>query len=419
MTLRTRLGGVLCCLAVAGAGVTACGDSDENGSATASKGSVDRPVLIGIVAARTGTVAPVDNDPARGALLAAAELNAAGGVLGQPLETRWLDNKSDAALGARSAEELLAAGATALILPCDFDTAAPPALAAQAAGVPAVSMCASDPKMSDLNTIGEFGFSLGTGTDVKGAMAAEWAFRERGWRNAFILRDDSIEYSRSQGKFFEQSWKDLGGNVVGVESFVGGEDTNVRPQVAALRQVEDEVDVVVLASWPLPGPVAVREIRNAGIDLPIVHPGASIDGQLLTDVVPDVSNLYSFPYACLDPCRGGEQPSAVEFANAFADRYGSRIINTYPLLGYDTMTVLADAIEAAGSTDGAAIVKALEEEGGWQTTTGEVEFSARCHKPIRRPHPIVEYQDGKAKQIGTFRATEIADIGTESGCFDE
>ena len=59
------------------------------------------------------------------------QINEAGGVLGRPLETQWIDTKSDQPQAATNAEELIGNGAVVIIATCDFDFSFP---AIQAAG---------------------------------------------------------------------------------------------------------------------------------------------------------------------------------------------------------------------------------------------------------------------------------------------
>jgi branched-chain amino acid transport system substrate-binding protein len=62
-------------------------------TATTTTWAADKPVF-GLVMSFSGWFAPIDADTIAGAKLAVAEINAAGGVLGQPIEIVEFDNKS-------------------------------------------------------------------------------------------------------------------------------------------------------------------------------------------------------------------------------------------------------------------------------------------------------------------------------------
>src|SRR5262252_7584370 len=104
----------------------------------------DNPVF-GFVMPFSGWFQPIDADTIAGAKLAIAEINAAGGVLGQPIEVVEFDNKSEPPLGADGAVDVIGKGAKAILFPSDFDFGAPGAYVAQQKDVVAFSG-ASDPK---------------------------------------------------------------------------------------------------------------------------------------------------------------------------------------------------------------------------------------------------------------------------------
>ena len=114
--------------------------------------AADKPVF-GLVMSFSGWFAPIDADTIAGAKLAVSDINAAGGVNGQPIEVVEFDNKSEPPLGADGAVDVIGKGAKAILFPSDFDFGAPGAYVAQQKDVIAFSG-ASDPKFSRKNQIG-------------------------------------------------------------------------------------------------------------------------------------------------------------------------------------------------------------------------------------------------------------------------
>ena len=74
--------------------------------------AADKPVF-GLVMSFSGWFQPIDADTIAGAKLAVDEINAAGGVLGQPIELVQFDNKSEPPLGADGAVDVIGRGAKA------------------------------------------------------------------------------------------------------------------------------------------------------------------------------------------------------------------------------------------------------------------------------------------------------------------
>ncbi|MBC7940836.1 MAG: ABC transporter substrate-binding protein [Chitinophagaceae bacterium] len=74
-------------------------------AATASAQSV--PIKIGVLTSFSGTLAPVGQQVKWGFELAATEINAAGGILGRPIQLIEEDDESNPTVAARKAEKLL------------------------------------------------------------------------------------------------------------------------------------------------------------------------------------------------------------------------------------------------------------------------------------------------------------------------
>ena len=77
------------------------------------------------------------------------------------------------------------------------------------------------------------------------------------------------------------------------------------------------------------------------------------------------------------PARGGE------FARAYRAEYGYPPENAFSALGYDTVNLLAEAIDKAGSGDPRAILKALENTSGFKGVTGEISYQSGGRIPIK------------------------------------
>ena len=107
------------------------------------------PILIGLSTAQTGILAPYDLQASQLFEMRIEQINDEGGVLGRPLETQWIDTKSDQPQAATNAEELIGNGAVVIIATCDFDFSFPAIQAAGSAEVPGIALCASSPEGRD------------------------------------------------------------------------------------------------------------------------------------------------------------------------------------------------------------------------------------------------------------------------------
>src|SRR5215510_11022405 len=140
----------------------------------------DEKPIFGLVMSFSGWFQPIDADTIAGAKLAVGEINAAGGVLGQPIEVVEFDNKSEPPLGADGAVDVIGKGAKAILFPSDFDFGAPGAYVAQQKDVVAFSG-ASDPKFG-VQGVGPLAYSTSNASQAQGALLAEWGYKQKGWK---------------------------------------------------------------------------------------------------------------------------------------------------------------------------------------------------------------------------------------------
>jgi branched-chain amino acid transport system substrate-binding protein len=315
----------------------------------------EEPIVIGAVFNSTGWMAAYDQPAQRGAEVAIAEINAAGGVLGRPLELVALDGETDPATVANAALQLVAEGADVIITPSDFDIGSPAAAAAQAAGLVGISPGASSP-LFGATALGDMQFTLAAWTNYGSAASAEWGYNEAGWRTAYVIIDTSIDYSNSQGEYFIQRWEELGGEVVGRDSFVQG-NADFSGQLQRLQALETQPDVIFIASYMPDLGTLVRDIRALGIETPILG-GDAYDTTEFYDVLGEElgNEVYFSTHSYMNP----ELSEGMEtFFTDYEAMFETTPDNSFIALGYDAVYVLAQAIEEAGSTEGAAVAEAM------------------------------------------------------------
>jgi branched-chain amino acid transport system substrate-binding protein len=359
--------------------------------------SADKPVF-GLVMSFSGWFAPIDADTIAGAKLAVAEINAAGGVLGQPIEVVEFDNKSEPPLGADGAVDVIGKGAKAILFPSDFDFGAPGAYVAQQKDVIAFSG-ASDPKFG-VQGVGPLAYSTSNASQAQGGLLAEWAYKQKGWKKAYVLLDNTISYTKSLCGSFAERWKEIAGaeSLIGEDTFLNG-DASVAAQVTRITSLAEKPDVVFLCSYAPGGPSAIRQMRAAGIEAAILT-GESMDGDYWIGSVPDLSNFYVVNYGSKygdDP-----DPEVNAFFERFEKKYGKKADVSYGLRGYSAVQAWAKAANKAGSLDGdkvAAVLNTFDKE---PLVVGPTTWTEDLHIATTRPMSIIGVQDGKFAAEGRF-----------------
>jgi branched-chain amino acid transport system substrate-binding protein len=360
-------------------------------------------ILIGGALCLTGIQAPLDEPGLRGAELAVKVINQKGGVLGKQLKFVNLDGKSDPVTVGNSAAQVIGEGAQLMVAPCDFDMGGPADREAQKAGIVGISTCASSP-LHGAVTLGDKQFTLSMWNTTMGAAAAEYAFNEKGWKNAYVVTDTFIDYTTSLSEYFIKHFKDLGGHVIFEDKYTQGAQ-DFSAQLARLQRSSEKPDVLFISSYMPDLGTIIRTIRQAGIDAPIVG-GDSYDDQGLFDALGEKygSDVYFVTHSFMAP---GATPEMADFLELYQKEYGNAPDTSFVATGWDTIQVMAQAVEKAGSTDGDKVARAMENT-EFQLLTGKLRWTdaAHGHEPDIEA-ALVELQGGKPSFIGWRRPSNV------------
>lgn len=355
------------------------------------------PIIIGAAIALSGIAAPFDGDPSRAAEIAVSEINAAGGVLGRPLKIIYADTKSDFAHGAVAGEQVLDRGADIVIVTGDFDFGGGAARAANARKVIAISPFAADPKFG-VRGIGPYAFTFATASVTSGALLAEFAV-DQGWKTAYTLTQNTIQYDQSVTRAFRERFEELAGagSLLGKDVFAI-DDASIASQITRIKNLSEQPDVLLLSSFTPAGPAALRQIRAAGIDIPVVS-AEDMDGDYWHASVPNLSNFFYVAMASIYGDGPDERVNAL--LKKFQDKHGGHPSTAHTITGYDVIYAVALAIERAGSTDGDAIKAEFEKFRDEQMLGGPTSFDSTRHINFKRPMVIMQVKDGEPSYVET------------------
>ncbi|WP_176038561.1 ABC transporter substrate-binding protein [Brucella tritici] len=364
------------------------------------------PVKVGFVMSYSGWFQPIDAATINGALLAVKEINAAGGVLGSQIEVAKFDNKSEPALGADGAVEVIGQGAKAILFPSDFDFGAPGAYIAQQNNVISLSG-ASDPKFG-VSGIGSYAYSISNAAQAQGALLAEWAYNDQNWRSAYVLLDNTVSFTKSLCGSFSQRWKELAGAdaLAGEDSFMNS-DPSISAQTTRITNLAKKPDFIVLCSYAPGGPSAIRQLRAAGLDQPVLT-GESLDGDYWVGTVPNLSNFYVVNYGSIygdDP-----DPAVNDFFKRYEAEYKQRPDVSYSIRGYSLFQAWARAVQKAGSFDADKVAAVLDGFKDEPLLIGPTTYTPQLHIQTTRPMTIVQSQNGKFSALSKKVSAQTVDI---------
>lgn len=344
----------------------------------------------------SGGLASLDGPSLNGVKLKAKMINDAGGLLGgRMIDITAIDTKNDTRETATAAQRAVAIpGLTAGIGQSDTTFALAAAPLFQTAGIPFVTSGATSPDLPTM--VGDEMFLVPFGDDVQAHAMAEYAYNTLGLRNVAVWTDNAMDYTTGLSKYFTERFTQLGGKIAIQEVYMTS-DQDFSALVARLQATQG-VDGVFASSGPDTAGIIVKQIREAGIDLPIMA-GDGFDTDLLTSVPgPKMStNIYFTTHAYV----GLETGPAKEFRAAYEKEYGNPPENAFAALGYDAMGLVADAITRAGSADPRAVTEALAATSGYKdAVTGAIAYPKGSRVPSK-PVAIMHVVDGKVSLDAT------------------
>jgi branched-chain amino acid transport system substrate-binding protein len=359
-------------------------------------------IVIGFSVALSGIMQAYDGDSTRMAKLFIDQTNEKGGLLGKKLRAVDADTKSDRAEGAKAGLAVVQAGAVLVFATCDYDYGAPAALQAQRAGVISVFICAEDPKAGILG-VGNLSFTASGAAQLQGAVLGEWAAEKKGWKTGYVLLDDSIEYDKSVCAGYDWLYPQKGGKIVGHDTFKNG-DASIASQVTRLAAAvrDQKVDNVMLCTFEPGGASAVRQIRAAGITVPLLN-GSSMDGNYWLAAAPGLTDFYIAVQAAVV---GDPRPDVTALAAAFKAKYGTLPASQYAFPVYAFMQLWAKAVTETGTTDPKTVVAKLETYKNVPTVLGPRSFSSKLHIQVQIPLMIEDVVNGADKVVDSQNLSE-------------
>ena len=403
MRIRSRRGWFAVPLAVAlAASVMACGDDDSGGD-EASAVNTKEPVKVGLIVAKSGASQQLDEAATQGAQLAIERINEKGGVLGgRPLEAIVFDNKSERSEAANGAVSVIEQGADVVFTSCDFDRGSPSAFVAVEKDLLALSLCAGAPQFG-VQGIGPLAFTFGIATYDESALMAEWAYGEKDFRTAYVVRDDSLAVTSTFCDGFEKSWDKLGGEVVGKDTMVFT-DASFAAQVSRLADQSPAPDFVLLCSLGQGATTFMRELRAAGAELPILS-GDWMSGEYWHEGVPNLSDLYWSDWGSTY----GDDPRAEvnDFFATLKDRMPPKDVAGWGMGGYSAVESYAIAVDNAGTIESNPVKEALEAFDDQETLAGPITFTPELHIPLNKTLAVMQLQVGKGSIVKVDQAKDV------------
>jgi branched-chain amino acid transport system substrate-binding protein len=345
--VKKSLALVLCIMMVA---LMFVGCAPKTTTATGAPAAAD-VIKIGAVFPMTGDVATFGKSSKQAVDLAVAEQNAKGGLLGKQVSVTFEDDGNKPADAANALQKLISNDKiVAVIGSVSSKCSIAMGPIATQNKIPMISSTSTNPKVTTEG--GEYVYRACFIDPFQGTVVAKFATDTLKAKTACVLYDVGNDYSKGLAEFFKAGFEKLGGKVVGFESYNTG-DQDFNAQLTKFKPLNP--DVMLLPDYYNTVGLIAKQARAQGITATFLG-GDGWDSADLYKVGGDAidGGYFSNHYSDADT-----SPAVVTFLASYKAKY-NETPDALAALAYDAAKIMFNAIEKAGSTDGAKIKDALQ-----------------------------------------------------------
>lgn len=358
--------------------LTACG-AGSNAPEESDK------VKIGVITPQTGPVSIYGQANEQGIKLAVDEINQAGGIDGKEIELSIMDDKGEITEAVTSYNKLVEEDVDLVI---GAFTSKPSLAVAETAvnnEIPVITPGGTQEEITE----GKANIFRQTFTNsYQGSLLAIFAQDNLNAKTAAILKNSSDDYSTGIAKAFADKAAELGIEIVGEESY-GANDTDFKAQLNIIKNANP--DILLLPDYYEKLSLIMPQAREVGITSTFIGPDgwAGFLKSLDKSAYDDVDGSYYNDHFAID----STEPIVKDFVKAYQDAYSEDPISP-SALGYDSVYLVKQAIEEAGSLDPKALTDALKtiEFAG---VTGSFKFDENNNP--QKSSTMIKIEDGQYK----------------------
>lgn len=367
-------------------------------------GDGDGPIKVGQIVSLTGNYAPLGTENEKSVKLAVEQVNAAGGVLGRPIELLVRDDKSQPDQSVLAFNDIKGKGVAAVIGSPFSNSALATIPLVDREKIPYLSLTPADEQVDPVHPY----------VFVVPATSATYADRILQYLKSQNIGRVAVAYdgtsSYAQAGFTGTRAKAAG---YGITLTATPEfQTTTTEFSAVFNQVRSSgAQALVVWATGAPGVALAKQYPTAGLRVPVVFTGAQASKLWLEPVGAAAENaiVASSIGVVGDRLPDGAVKQAIqELAGPFQQKYG------YPPPqfaqdGYTGVKLLVAAIEKAGSTDPEQIQAALE---GLTATTpnGTYTYSATDHAGLKADYISINTVSGGAFVPTEWAAQQLATV---------
>jgi branched-chain amino acid transport system substrate-binding protein len=389
--MRLKIAGVLALAAVA----CCCGLPV---GCNKSGGGNSGDIRIGHVASLNGDTATFGVSAEEGIRLALDEVNAKGGALGRKIVIQTEDDRSLPDEAKTAANKLITRDkSVALLGEIASSRSIAMAPVAEDSQIPMLSPGSTNPKLTvdpDTGKVRDYVFRACFIDPFQGTAVANFAMNDLKMKRLAILFPVNSDYGTGLRDYFEQAVKKGGGEIVSKESYTEKQDVDFRSQLTKIKNANPEG--IFCSGYYTEAGLIAKQARELGINVPLMGGDGWDSDQTVKIGGSAVDGCYFSNHYSADE----DRPEVKAFVSAYKQRY-KKVPDAMAILGYDSMKLMADAINRAGSTDGPKIRDALASTKNFPGASGAITIDAQHN--AQKPIVILKIQGGQFKYVTTIK----------------
>lgn len=349
--------------AAAASVVVLAGCGSGLGSESAGEGETEGPIKLGMLAPFSGTESAFGDYMKNGATMAVDEINEAGGVDGRDLELVTEDDACDATTAVAGANKLVSEGIAASVGGYCSGSTLPTLPIFGDANLPMVIPAANSNALVGADQSNVF---LINGTGTQQAQAAV-AYAQKIDAQKVGVINDTTDYSADLAKSFVKQAEEAGIEILFDDS-VNPKEKDYAAEANTIAK--SGADLVYWTGYYQEGGLINRQSQDAGYDEVFMVADGSVDATFAEISGADYTdNVVATFTQTPDMLEGAE-----DWIADYKDQFGADP-GPYSTQSYDAVRVMAEGMKNAGSTDGDAVIEALEGLDGFEIFSGPLTFT--------------------------------------------
>ncbi|MGZ2461346.1 MULTISPECIES: substrate-binding protein [Rhizobium] len=365
-------------------------------AAFATAAFAEDPIKIGVPVGLSGANSVVAPSVVQAAELAVEEINAKGGVLGRPLELEIADDASGAAGAQKAFDSLVFQKEVNVIISMETS-------AARNAGLPIVSKG----EVPYIYTSFYEGKSCNANLFVDAWVPEQQVppvvdnfISKQGAKKFFLIGSD-YAFGRGMLTFAKGYIEKAGAQIVG-EEYLPIDGSDWTAIISKVRSSGADA-IITSTAGGAPNVTLTKQLRSSGVTLP--YGNLAVDEGTAKSMGADAKDIFlSASYVT-----GIDSPENKAFLSAMDKKFGKelRTPNDLSVPQYEAIYLYKAAVEKAGNTDTADVLKALPDV-SFTGPRGKISMNKQHHAPLTMYLGQVK-DDGSVAVVDSFKDVDPGD----------